>query len=101
LIGKRGLDFRREHGFFVGLVGYGCASDRVRVRMGLEAVTRISAQVFRIQLAPASRKAAGGDVVLKAMTLAAADFPARIPAGASSSTTHWAAENPSSDAPFR
>src|SRR5580765_810121 len=62
---------------------------------------RISVQLFRIQSAPASFRANARTVVVNAITLARADFPARTPAGTSSSTMHSSAENPRTEAPFR
>src|ERR1700740_1321316 len=61
----------------------------------------MSAQLRRIQSAPASRNAGCWTVVVKATTLAPAAFPDRTPAGTSSNTTHCAAGNPSMAAPFR
>src|SRR6185369_9146385 len=60
-----------------------------------------SAQLFTIQSAPASRSSESVAVVLTATTFMLADFPDRMPAGASSITTQFAAENPSFAAPVR
>ena len=62
---------------------------------------RMSAQFFTTQFAPASRTAEAATVVVKPMTRAPAALPARIPAGASSTTTHSVAANPSTAAPFK
>src|SRR5579863_348801 len=63
--------------------------------------TRISAQSFTTQSAPAARTADSVTVVVKPITLAPAALPARTPAGASSTTMHSAGENPSTAAPFK
>ncbi len=55
----------------------------------------------KIQSAPADFSSFSAEVVGRAITRAPALFPARMPAGASSNTTHSDAGSPSSAAPFR
>src|SRR5579872_2700164 len=63
--------------------------------------TEMDSQLLAIQSAPASRSSTSGAVVRQAMTRAPDALPARIPAGASSTTTQSFAAIPSNDAPFR
>src|SRR5579863_6179859 len=63
--------------------------------------TEIDLQLSTIQSAPASLSSDSGEVVLHAITRAPAALPARIPAGASSTTTQSFAATPSNDAPLR
>src|ERR1700686_4308138 len=63
--------------------------------------TEIDLQLSTIQSAPAALSSGSETVVRQAITRAPPAFPARIPAGTSSTTTQSRADTPSNDAPFR
>src|SRR6476646_7962381 len=78
-----------------------CGGLRSSVRFGLFPATETSLQLSSTHSAPAALSSGSLTVVRKAITVAPAALPARMPAGTSSTTTHSPAEKPRTDAPFR
>src|SRR5258708_27022226 len=78
----------------------GYCSTRARLKPSFASVTRMSAQLFKIQTAPAWRNSDGRTAVVKPITLAPAAFPDWIPAGASSRTMQSPGGKPRSVAAF-